>query len=71
MAREPVTRQTPAEEHNRHLAELCDQRAATYEVELSATNDARLRHELGKQVQREREAASFYREQGNKLQSEA
>jgi hypothetical protein len=66
-----MARETTSEEHNRHLAELCDQRAAAFEAELDSTNDARLRHELGEQIRQERETAAFYREQGAKLQSEA
>ena len=40
------------------------------EEELSMTKDARLRHELGQAMQREPEAAAFYRGQADKLESE-
>lgn len=63
--------ETPSEEHHRHMADLHDEAAAAYETELSSTDDARRRHELGEQIRREREAATFYREQADKLQGES
>lgn len=65
-----ATDQTHHEEHQRK-AEECDHAAATYEAELSTTDDARRRHELSEQIRREREAAAFYRGQADNLQSEA
>ena len=61
---------TVHEEHQRK-AERCDEAAAAIEAELSTIDDARRRHELGEEIRRNREAATFYREQADRLQREA
>jgi hypothetical protein len=66
-----VNQHPTTEEHHARMAEQSDQAAAALEEELSTTNDARLRHELGEQIRKERETAAFYRGPADKLQDEA